>query len=254
MYSKPGYEHRRSYTVSSDLFKNISLFHVEDRDESVHYPLKCILSLPVPAQELHLEEHACDPRVKYSWDESKIDSFMTKFRERYNSQYDRILFTINENVEDASNMFIELFCSAAVNSFACKPWWDTVCESFRNRKIQALRLLRIMGNMINLAEYLNIRNNYKDLCRNIKREYENKQRQKLVDSRKKYINFLEFTKDQCYQYKSNSHPLTWLNYFKDLFSLYMQNEMGDTDMNYTPVPVITLLLNIIFDSGPIPKN
>ena len=75
--------------------------------------------------------------------------------------------------------------------------------------MQALRLLRIMGNMINLAEYLNIRNNYKDLCRNIKREYENKQRQKLVDSRKKYINFLEITKDQCYQYKSNSHPLTW---------------------------------------------
>ena len=68
-------------TVSSDLFKNISLFHVEDRDESVHYPLKCILSLPVPAQELHLEEHACDPRVKCSWDESKIDSFITKFRE-----------------------------------------------------------------------------------------------------------------------------------------------------------------------------
>ena len=43
--------------------------------------------------------------------------------------------------------------------------------------MQALRLLRIMDNMINLAEYLNIRNNYKDLCRNIKREYENKQRQ-----------------------------------------------------------------------------
>ena len=61
-----------------------------------------------------MEEHACDPRVKCSWDESKIDSFITKFRERYNSQYDRILFTINENVEDASNMFIELFCSAAV--------------------------------------------------------------------------------------------------------------------------------------------
>ena len=94
--------------ASSDLFKNISLFHVEDRDESVHYPLKCILSLPAPAQEIHLEDHACDPRIKYSWDESKIDTLKTKFRERYNSQYDRILFAINEIVEDASNMFIEL--------------------------------------------------------------------------------------------------------------------------------------------------
>ena len=94
---------------------------------------------------------------------------MTKFREGFNSQYDRILFAINENVEDASNMFIELFCSATDcmrvgqagsrtnrNIFASKPWWDTVCESFRNRKMQALRLFRTMGNMINLADYLNI--------------------------------------------------------------------------------------------------
>ena len=181
--------------ASSDLFKNISSFHVEDRDESVHYPLKCISSFPAPAQEIHLEDHACDPRIKYSWDESKIDTFMTKFRERYNSQYDRILFAFNENVEDASNMFIKLFYSAADcmrvgragsrtnrNIFASKPWWDTVCESFKNRKMQALRLFRTMGNMINLADYLSLRNNYKNVCRNKKHEYENKQRQKLVDS------------------------------------------------------------------------
>ena len=161
---------------------------------------------------------------------SKIDTFMTKFRERYNSQYDRILIAINENVEDASNMFIKLFYSAADcmrvgragsrtnrNIFASKPWWDTVCESFKTRKMQALRLFKTMGNMINLADYLSLRNNYKNLCRNKKHEYKNKPRQKLVDSRKNPSTFWKLLKNNVTSIKSNIHPHTWYNYSKFYF-------------------------------------
>ena len=153
-------------------------------------------------------------------------------------------------------MFIELFCLAAdymrvgqagsktnKNIFASKTWWGTVCESFRNRKMQALRLFRTLGNMINLADYLNIRNNYKKLCRNKKREYENKQRQKLVDSRKNPSTFWKLLKNNVTNIKSNIHPHTWYNYFKDLFSLDMQNEIGDPDFNYTPAESAICLNN-----------
>ena len=43
----------------------------------------------------------------------------------------------------------------------------------------------------------------------------------------KSINFLEITKEQCYQYQIKH------NYFRDLFSSDMQNEIGDSDLNYT---------------------
>ena len=55
------------------------------------WPFECsviflhVFRLPAPAQEIHLEDHACDPCMKYSLDESKIDTFMTKCREGYNS-------------------------------------------------------------------------------------------------------------------------------------------------------------------------
>ena len=140
-------------------------------------------------------------------------------------------------------MFIKLFYSAADcmrvggagsrtnrNIFASKPWWDTVCESFKNRKMQALRLFKTMGNMINLADYLSLRNNYKNLCRNKKHEYKNKQRQKLVDSRKNPSTFWKLLKNNVTSIKSNIHPHTWYNYFKVLFSLDMQSEIGDPDV------------------------
>ena len=140
--------------ASTDLFENISLFRVQDRDESVHFPLKCVISLQEQNQRavLNVDEHECQPYVKYKWDDLKSISFLNKFRDTLNSNYDRIVTSINENIEEANAMVLQLFYSAAEfmkvsnnngisrNIFSNKPWWDTVCEALRNRKIQALKL------------------------------------------------------------------------------------------------------------------
>ena len=81
--------------ASSEIFENISLFHVEDRDESVHFPLKCIISLreriEQPTHEIDLDDHihVCQQRTKYRWDQLRSDTFMTKFRQpKFSVLYD----------------------------------------------------------------------------------------------------------------------------------------------------------------------
>ena len=166
----------------------------------MHFPLECVISLcdqtKEPIQNIDLADHVCQSCIKYSWDELKSDSFMAKFRENLNTQYDRIMIIVNENIDEANNMILQLFYSATAHMRvgkknllntsppSNKPWWDAVCESMRNRKMQALRLLRTVSNRSNLSRYLTLRNTFKGVCRNKKQTYENEQKKKLVDSRK----------------------------------------------------------------------
>ena len=229
--------------ASTDLFENISLFRVEDRDESVHFPLKCIISLQEQNQRAVLnvdeDERECQPYVKYKWDDLKSTSFLNKFRDTLNSNYDRIVTSINENTEEANAMFLQLFYSAAEfmkvsnnngirrNIFSNKPWWDTVCEAMRNRKMQALRLFRIIGTRCNLRNYINLRNRFKGICRDKKRAYECQNRQKLVQARNIPSKFWNLLKGRTVSIKSKISPMQWYNYFKELFYFHEQGENGE---------------------------
>ena len=143
-------------------------------------------------------------------------------------------------------MILQLFYSAAVHMrvgkknllnrspSTNKPWWDAVCESMGNRKMQALRLFRTVSNRSNLSRYLTLRNTFKGVCRNKKQTYENEQKKKLVDSRKNPSKFWKLLKGNVKSIKSKLQPLQWFNYFKVLFSLSEQDEMGEQNGNYIP--------------------
>ena len=92
-----------------------------------------------------------------------------------NTNYDSIANSINENINEANSKFLQLFYSTAefmkvnrtlgLNRFfpINKPWWDAVFETMRNRKMQALRLFRILSNRNNLKRYLTLRNIFKGM-------------------------------------------------------------------------------------------
>ena len=46
-------------------------------------------------------------------DDLKSISFLNKFRDTLNNNYDRIVTSINENIEEANTMFLQLSYSAA---------------------------------------------------------------------------------------------------------------------------------------------
>ena len=54
--------------ASSELFENIFLFHEEDRDESVHLPLKCVISFTYqteePIQNTELADRQCQSHIR----------------------------------------------------------------------------------------------------------------------------------------------------------------------------------------------
>ena len=150
--------------------------------------------------------------------------------ENLNTNCDSIANSINENINEANSKFLQLFYSAAelmkvnkklgLNRFfpVDKPWWDAVSETMRNRKMQALRLFRILSKWKNLRRYLTLRNIFKGVCRDKKRVYEYQNRQKLVQSRKNPYKFWKLLKGNVVNIKSKIKPMQWFNYFKELFS------------------------------------
>ena len=176
----------------------------------------------------------------------KISSIFNKFRDTLNSNYDRIATSINENIEEANAMFLQVFYSAAElmkvsknnglrrNISSNKPWWDTVCEAMRNRKMQALRLFRSIGTRCNLRRYITLRNSFKCLCREKKRAYEYQNRQKLVQARNTPSMFWKLLKENAENIKSKISPLQWYNYFKELFYFHEQDENGEKNIIFAP--------------------
>ena len=62
-------------SVPSELFENVLLFYIEDRDKSVHFALKCVICLrnqtEEPIQNTELADHECQSQIQYSWVESR---------------------------------------------------------------------------------------------------------------------------------------------------------------------------------------
>lgn len=235
--------------VSSELFENISYFHVEDRDETVHFPLNCVISFKHENRN-NLNENVIGDKmiqhnIKYKWDESKSSIFFGRFRESLNYEYDRILNSITINFEAAIDSLLEIFYSAAecmrvgehrtvLRKYTNKPWWDSECEVQRNRKMQSLRQFRVLNTGENLNQYLTHRNSFRDVCRKKKRTHENIQRMKLVDSRKNPSKFWKMLKSNTRNKRnvSNIQPQQWSNYFKNLFSSYTHYHMETHYDNY----------------------
>ena len=63
--------------------------------------------------------------------------------------------------------------------FVNKPWWDLLCENIRNRKMQALRLIRHLSNSDNLSIVIICQiTSISEICSNISVETRKKKKKK----------------------------------------------------------------------------
>lgn len=69
--------------ASSDLFRHVSYFNVENRDESVHFPLHCQFKFRTSTIDIQAPVEIFEtPRSKLSirWKEDRKDQFLLTFR------------------------------------------------------------------------------------------------------------------------------------------------------------------------------
>ena len=63
-------------------------------------------------------------------------------------------------------------------------WWDNHCEQVKKEKIKALRFFRQNNTIENLTKYKEIRNKFKENCKQKNFDNRRKTREELIDPRK----------------------------------------------------------------------
>jgi len=102
-------------------------------------------------------------------------------------------------------------------------WWDENCNFLKMQKYKYLRKFRLSNSLIDLREYKNRRNTFKNYCNNKMREFQTENRRELINNRNN-PNYL-WTKIKQAKQKIctdiSISPNDWRNYFSDL--LYDNN-------------------------------
>ena len=145
-----------SNIASSKLFSKISYFTIEDRDESVHFPIYCQFTFPRQNRLMYKGEKPDKFSTQSNlnllrWNEELKGSFLTLFRGKLAISKHDISGQINENIDTAIESITNMYISAAKYMFkpskvrklsAQPPWWDLACIDLKQQKYSALRRFR----------------------------------------------------------------------------------------------------------------
>ena len=221
--------------ASSNLFQFITDFEVSDRSESVHFPICC--SLKFDSEDVDRPGDANQLKhdyVKYKWKDTLKDTFLERFYTIYNDIKDSTFQMINIDINGCVQLIVKMYQNAAEcmrvktgktysNAKVKEPWWDKQCESLKKDKYRALRYFRITNDINDLNKYKQLRGKFKDCCSQKKLDYQQRNREELVESRRNSNLFWKTVKK--FRYKDVIPNIisanTWVNHFKQL--LFIQN-------------------------------
>ena len=102
--------------ASSDLFRHVSFFNIETRDESVHFPLHCQFKFRTSTIDIQAPVDIFKtpgPKLSIRWKEDRKDQFLLTFRDRFITVRTKLNQTIYDNTNEAIEIIIGLYTSAA---------------------------------------------------------------------------------------------------------------------------------------------
>ena len=223
--------------ASSNLFPYISYFNIEDRDESVHFPVYCQFKFPHENRGIHTGDKSnTNPTHKHTnrlkWNEGLKDNFLRLFREKLARSRQNISLQINQNVDVAINLITDIYTSSAkcmLKSTKTKglpsqpPWWNVTCNDLKQQKYSALRRFRKSNITSDLRQYKDARNLFKHTCRLKKQQYQKSCRKKLMEASNDPKKFWKTVKVSQTPSNPNITDTQWHNHFKSL--LFSQNQV-----------------------------
>ena len=181
--------------VSSNLFKYISDFKIDDKDSSVHFPLNCqICFKSLPNNQCLNVTDSSNLRTfqRYKWKDELKDEFCHKFCNYFQDFNEKLTNRDDRPLSSYISDFIDVFKNAGENMKSCfkqysstqPDWWDYECKTAKVEKSKALRHFRITNYNQDLITYKTKKNRFKSLCMNKKAILAKKKRNELVSSRK----------------------------------------------------------------------
>ena len=132
------------------LFAKISNFSIEDRDESVHFPVHCQFTFPHKNPTPHIgdkpQNRPSQNNLNYlRWSDEQKDNFLMHFRNNLNISKRDISQQITENIDTAIDLLTTVYTTAAncmskpskSRSLPSQPpWWDITCTDLKQKNIQ----------------------------------------------------------------------------------------------------------------------
>ena len=199
--------------ASSELFARISYFNVENRDESVHFPLYCqfhFTSDNAVTQADSEPPHIPKPTVRMRWNNDYKDQFLQRFRERLVNLREELFRNISESIDNSVEMITSVYTGAATSMtkrskprepYKQPPWWDLECDTLKQRKYSMLRKFRSSNANCDFLSYKQARNQFKHRFKFKKRQYQKDRRQELYEARTEPRKFWQMIKLQIVQKK-----------------------------------------------------
>ena len=173
--------------ASSDLFPRVSYFNVENRDESVHFPLHCQLKFRSSAADNQAPVDLPEtPRSKLRirWKEDRKDIFLLSFREKLANVNTKLTQNTHYYINEAIKIIIGLYTSASATMTKRftpskpndqPPWWDRECQELKQRKYSLLRKFRLSNLNADFRLYKQARKEFKQKFKQNKQLYQKSQ-------------------------------------------------------------------------------
>ena len=235
------------FIASSNLFQFITDFEVCNRSESVHFPIFCSLTFDSNV----INDNSDDTNglvheyVKFRWKDTMKDTFLERFNVIYNDLRDVIFDWIQNNINDCVQTIVKLYQTAAEcmrikgrnkssNKQLKEPWWDQQCENLKKEKYKALRYFRRTNDAHDLNNYKQCRGRFKDTLSQKKFDFQKRNREELIESRRNSNLFWKTVKK--FRYKDIiPNPIkagVWVNHFKQLLFIEGLGNLKDSILEY----------------------
>ena len=216
--------------ASSKLFAKISNFSIEDRNESIHFPVYCQFTFPYKNPPPHIgdkpQNRPSQNNLNYlRWSDGQKENFLTHFRNNSNISKQDISQQINENIDAAIELLTTVYTSAAncmskpskLRSLPSQPpWWDITCTDLKQKKYSVLRSFRESNEISDIRKYNDQRNLFKHACWFKIQHHHKHCRQKLMESSKDPKKFWKTVKVSQTPPIPNISDIQWYDHFKSL--------------------------------------
>ena len=224
------------------LFNFVQELYVDDRCESDHFPL--VLSFKNDVINCMDEEIdiALNDIESYEWNEDYASDFRLSLTNQVNNHLNLLKETLNESIEEGSNLFISFMHEAAAKMKKQKrsqlskdkkiqpPWWDIECNTKKLEKYRALKKFRRSNDVKDLDNFIACKKAFKVLCNLKKVEHRenvltdlnaacNEHNSKIFWRKVKNL-----TRNTYNTSKNSISAHAWFNYFKTLLNIEEVNE------------------------------
>lgn len=226
------------YFITGRSFYNyITDMSIVPRTESDHFPLVLNINCPLYTVPpiLNIETQICNPIEILKWNKNYENVYNEILNEQFYLYYNELLSLIPVNINHAIDKINECIIFAAkhvqMNYHRCSkfknnvqaPWFDNECKMLKKDKYDKLHTFHKTGSQNDLAKYLKLKKNFKNLCRMKKVKYNEKKAEDLIekfttsDSKGFWGEMKLLLRKKPFMNSTNQiQPYQWFEYFKNL--------------------------------------